>query len=79
MSEKRTFNPEKNEGRGGISNAVRATRASEMLNHHPFSVYGETDQCIMEALADLMHLCDKLDMEFDGLLSAAQDYYNEEA
>lgn len=83
MSEKRPFNADKTESRdgfdSGISNGQRAEQARVMLATHPTETSGDLDCTIIDALADIMHLCDREDMEFEGgLLDVAREHYEEE-
>lgn len=64
-----------------LDNEGRADRAQSALNHFATEC-GETDNAtstqIGDLLGDLMHLCNREDLDFETLATTAECHYNEE-
>lgn len=67
---------EKGQTPGLCDNDERADRADEALTTYCFE-YGEELQ-VRDLLCDLMHLCDRDDIDFDHELEMAEQFYGEE-
>lgn len=61
-----------------MTNEERANNAIEMLDHFPNSDPESLETTIIDALADLMHLCGQEDVDFYNCARIAWGHYDAE-
>lgn len=75
------FRPDRDCDGNGNTNAVRAERADRAVKAYGKGNYRDLDDpCVIQDLiCDLMHLCDREEIDSDELINDARSCYQEEA